>query len=117
VSGRVLAATKAAGTAHLDDTQVSTSPNPDLRGSSAGTGAVDFATGSFQITDVDHEMEWSSDSGGPIHPHAETTSEGEIAIGPTLYPAFGPGSIPSGWSKTPGRRNESDPGLASAHGF
>jgi hypothetical protein len=113
----VLAATKAAGTAHLDDTQVSTSPNPDLRGSSAGTGAVDFATGSFQITDVDHEMEWSSDSDGPIHPHTETTSEGEIAIGPTLSPAFGPGSIPSGWSKTPGRRNESDPGLASAHGF
>lgn len=77
---RVLAATKAAGTAHLDDTQVSTSPDPDLRGSSAGTGAIDFATGSFQIT-ADHEMEWSSDSGGPIHRHTETTSEGRSPSG------------------------------------
>ena len=113
----VLAATKAAGTAHLDYTGLGTSPNPLLRGSSSGSGVVDFASGTFRTSETDHEMEWSSQNGGPVHAQAQTTSESDIAIGSTLYQSFGPGGLPGGWMKTPGRRDEGALGLASADGL
>jgi hypothetical protein len=113
----VLAATQAAGTAHLDDTGLGTSPNPLLRDSSSGRGVVDFATGTFRTSETDHSMEWSSQDGGPVHAQAQTTSESDIAIGSTLYLSFGPEGLPSGWMKTPGRRDHSALGLASADGI
>jgi hypothetical protein len=113
----VLAATQAAGTAHLDYTGLSTSPNPLLRGSSSGSGVVDFAAGTFRTSETDHSMEWSSQNGRPVHAQAQTTSESDIAIGSTLYQNFGPESLPSGWMKSPGRRDKSALGLASADGI
>jgi hypothetical protein len=113
----VLAATEAAGTAHLDYTGLGTSPNRLLRGSSSGSGVVDFAAGTFRTSETDHSMEWSSQNGRPVHAQAQTTSESDIAIGSTLYENFGPGSLPSGWMKTPGRRDKGALGLASAEGI
>jgi hypothetical protein len=113
----VLAATHAAGTAHLDYTVLDTSPNPVLRGSSSGSGVVDFAAGTFRTSETDHSTEWSSQNGRPVHFQAQTTSESDIAIGSTLYESFGPGSISSNWTKTPGRRDEGALGLASVGGI
>jgi hypothetical protein len=113
----VLAATKAAGTAHLDYTSLGASPNPLLRGSSTGSGVVDFAAATFRTSETDHSMEWTSQDGRPVQAHAQTTSESDIAIGSTLYQNFGPGSGPSGWMKTSGRRDKSALGLGSADGF
>ena len=113
----VLATTEAAGTAHLDYIGLGTSPNPLLRGSSTGNGVVDFAAGTFRTSETDHSMEWTSQDGRPVHAQAQTTDESDIAIGSTLYQSFGPGSGPSGWMKTPGRRDKSALGLGSADGF
>jgi hypothetical protein len=113
----VLATTEAAGTAHLDYTVLGTSPNPLLRGSSTGTGVVDFAAGTYRTTETDHETGWSSQDGKPVHAHTQTTRESDIAIGSTLYQNFGPGNLPSGWMKTPVRRDKSALGLGSADGF
>jgi hypothetical protein len=113
----VLAMTEAAGTAHLDYTGLGTSPNPVLRDSSTGSGVVDFAAGTFRTIETDHSMEWSSQDGGPEHAQAQTTSESDIAIGSTLYQNFGPGNLPSGWTKTPGGRDKSELGLGSAAGI
>ena len=113
----VLAATKAAGTAHLDYTGLGTSPNPLLRGSSSGSGVVDFAAGTFRTSETDHETGWSSQDGAPQQAQAQTNSESDIAIGSTLYQNFGPGNLPSGWMKTPGRRDKSALGLGSAGGI
>jgi len=113
----VLATTEAAGTVHLDYTGNGTSPNPLLRDSSSGNGVVDFAAGTYRMIETDHSMEWSSQDGRPVHAQAQTTSESDIAIGSTLYQSFGEGSLPSGWMKTPGRRDESALGLGSADGI
>ncbi len=116
----VLAATQAAGTAHLDYTGLGMSPIPLLRGSSSGSGVVDFAAGTFRTSETDHSMEWSSQNGGPEHAQAQTTSESDIAIGSTLYQSFGPGGVSSDWMnwiKMPGRRNEGALGLGSADDF
>jgi hypothetical protein len=112
----VLAMTEAAGTAHLDYTGLGTSPNPLLRGTSTGSGVVDFAAGTFRTTETDRSMQWSSQDGGPEQAKAQTTSESDIAIGSTLYQSFGPGNLPSGWMKTPGGRDKSELGLGSAGG-
>jgi len=113
----VLAATEAAGTAHLDYTGIGTSPNPLLRDSSSGSGVVDFAASTFRWSDTDHSMEWSSQNGGPVDVQPQTTSESDIAIGSTLYQSFGPGGGSSNWMKTPGRRDKGALGLASADGI
>jgi hypothetical protein len=113
----VLAATQASGTAHLDYTGLSTSPNPLLRGSSSGSGVVDFAAGTYRTSETDHSTEWSSQNGRPVQAHAQTTSESDIAIGSTLYENFGPGNLPSGWTKTPDHRDKSALGLGSANGL
>jgi hypothetical protein len=46
----VLATTRAAGTAHLTFNEVTSSANPDLRGSSSGSGTVNFAVGTVRTT-------------------------------------------------------------------
>jgi hypothetical protein len=48
----VLATTERADTAQFSYTNVTSSPNADLRGSVAGSGAVAFATGDARVTEV-----------------------------------------------------------------
>ncbi len=112
----VWAKTKAAGTAHLDYAAVTTSPNPVLRGSAAGTGVVDFAAGSFRISEVQHQDDWTTGPGGRIQPHAETFAQAAIAVGPDVYLDLGP-TTTAGWAKESIPRNRSGLGLSAAAGF
>ena len=99
----VLATTKAAGTARLAFSSVTASKNPDLRGSSSGTGAIDFSARTMRTTEVQHQIEWSIGPGGVIDPRPETLSEDAIAIGPTLYQSLAPVGLGFGlhfgWTK------------------
>jgi len=113
----VLAATKAAGTAHLGFSQITTSPEPDLRGSGSGTGVVDFATRSFRVGETDRGIEVSSENGGPMRAHAETTTNGEIAIGRSVYEDFGLPGFEDNWTKQSLPRDEGALGLGSAGAF
>ena len=113
----VLAATKAAGSARLDLTGVSTSPHPLLRASSSGSGVVDFTSGTFRTSETDHSTEWSSDNGGPLHAQPQTTRFTDIGIGAALYQDFAPSGWPSSWTKMRDGRQKGDLGLASADGF
>jgi hypothetical protein len=85
----VLATTRAAGTAHLTFGEVTASANPDLRGSSLGSGTVNFAVGTVRTTEVQHQIDWSIAPGGAITPHPQTESETEIGVGSTLYVSNG----------------------------
>ncbi|HEX4434930.1 MAG TPA: hypothetical protein VH012_08865 [Acidimicrobiales bacterium] len=114
----VLATTKSAGTAHLTLITVATSPNPTLRSTSSGRGAVDFAAKTFEVSTVEHGMQWSSTDGGPSHARRTTTHDAQIAIGRTVYFNFDPGGgLGNTWSKEPLRRDESNLGLSPVIGF
>ena len=113
----VLAATKAAGTAQLRFTEVTQSSNPDLRGSTAGSGAVDFTAGTFRVSDVAHQLDWSISPTGAIQPHPETFGQGEVAIGRAVYQKFGISGPLDEWTKESFPRNEGALGLGSAGGF
>lgn len=111
----VLAATKAAGTAHLHFTGAAASPNPDLRGSASGSGVVDFATGSFRVSEEDHGIQWSSEDGGPLHRSPVIDREEQIAVGRTLY--FADLAVPDSWVSLTGGTRPGLLGLASVGGF
>jgi hypothetical protein len=112
----VLATTAAGGTAHLDYEEVTTSVNPVLRGTAAGGGVVDFAAGTFRVSQVDHQSDWTVGPGGQIEPHPETFVQASIAVGPVVYLNLGPtGRV--GWSKESIPRDRSGLGLGSANGF
>jgi hypothetical protein len=113
----VLAATKAAGTAQLQFTEVTASSNPDLRGSSTGSGVVDFAAGTFRVSDIAHQFDWTIGSTGRVLTHPETFGQKEIAIGPAVYQSIGADSPLSGWIREPTPRDDSAIGLGSADGF
>jgi hypothetical protein len=113
----VLAATKAAGSAHLHYSLITTSPNQDLRGSGSGSGVVDFATRNFRVSETDHGIEVSSENGGPMRAQAETTTNAQIAIGRSVYENFGRPGFEDNWTKLSIPRDEAALGLASAGGF
>jgi hypothetical protein len=81
----VLATTAQAGTAHFDYTHVTTSPNPDLRGTANGRGVVDFSRGSVRVTEVDRQIEFEGGPAGPSHAILSVTSDEEIIVGTGLY--------------------------------
>jgi hypothetical protein len=112
----VLARTEAAGTAHLEYAAVTASPDPVLRGSAAGRGVVDFTAGTFRISEVQHQDDWTIGPGGQIHPHAETIAQSAIAIGPAVYLSLGPTNV-AGWAKESIPRDQGGLGLDSAAGF
>ena len=97
----VLATTKAAGTARLAFSSITASKNPDLRGTSSGTGAIDFSVRTMRTTEVQHQIEWSIGPGGVIDPRPGTLSES--AIGSTLYQSLAPVGLGFGlhvgWTK------------------
>jgi hypothetical protein len=112
----VLAATKAAGTAHLRYTAITTSADPTLRGSTAGSGVVDFRAGTFSVNEVLHQNDWTVGPGATIDAHAETVAQSMIAVGPTLYLSLGPAGI-TRWAKESNLRDETALGLGSALNF
>jgi hypothetical protein len=83
----VLASTERAGSAHFSYTHVTSSPNPDLRGSLSGHGVVDFTTGDVRVTEVDHDITFSSTGNQPLHPVPTTSTEDAIVIRGTVYQA------------------------------
>ncbi len=83
----VLAATEKAGSAHFSYTQVTSSPNAELRGSLSGRGVVDFTTGDSHVTEVDHDISFSATGHEPLHPVPSTSTEDAIVVGGTVYQA------------------------------
>jgi hypothetical protein len=83
----VLATTEKAGSARLSYTQITSSPNADLRGSIAGSGAVNFVTGDARVTEVDHDVSFSSTNNQPLHPVHSTNIMHAIVVGGTVYQA------------------------------
>ena len=81
----LLATTEKAGTARFSYTQVTLSPNANLRGSLAGHGMVNFVTGDARATEVDHDVSFSSTGNQPLHPVHSTTTSNAVVIGGTVY--------------------------------
>src|SRR5271168_4969549 len=71
----VLASTERAASAHFSYTHVTSSPNPDLRGSLSGHGVVDFTTSDVRVTEVDHDITFTSTGKQPLHPVPSTNTE------------------------------------------
>jgi hypothetical protein len=83
----VLATTQKAGSAHFSYIQVTSSPNPELRGTLSGHGVVDFITGDVRVTEVDHDISFSATGSQPLHPVHSTSTEDAIVVGRTVYQA------------------------------
>jgi hypothetical protein len=81
----VLASTERAGSAHFSYTHVTSSPNPELRGSLSGHGEVDFTTGNVRVSEVDHDITFSASGNQPLHPVSSTSTDDAIVIGETIY--------------------------------
>jgi hypothetical protein len=83
----VLATTQRAGTARFSYAQVTTSPNADLRGSLSGHGEVNLVTGDTQVTEVDHDISFTSTDNQPLHPVHSSNTVKAVVIGGTVYQA------------------------------
>jgi hypothetical protein len=83
----VIATTEGAGSAHFSYSNVTSSPNPELRGSLAGHGEIDFTTGDVRATEVDHDITFSATGHHPLRPVRSTTTLDAIVIGGTVYQA------------------------------
>jgi hypothetical protein len=81
----LLATTEKAGTARFSYTQITSSPNANLRRSLSGHGTANLVTDDAGVTEVDHEVGFNSTNGGPIHPVHTTTTVHAIVIGGTVY--------------------------------
>ena len=72
----------------------------------------------IRTSEMEHQIEWSSRTGGLIHAQAQTTSEGAIGIGSTLYQSLGPGGHVGQLDEdSPFRATRAHSGWASADGF
>jgi hypothetical protein len=75
---KLLATTARAGSAHFTYSHVTSSPNPDLRGTITGSGAVNFTAGTVEVSEVDQQVELVP-SGGLFQPHAgQQPSQNEV---------------------------------------
>jgi hypothetical protein len=81
----VLATTERAETARFSYTHVTSSPDADLRGSLSGEGEVNFATDDVQVSEVDHDVSFSSTGKQPLHPVHSSNTAKAIVIGGTVY--------------------------------
>lgn len=73
----VLAATARAGSARFTYWHVTESPNPVLRSSIAGSGAVDFTTGAVQVAEV--ERQGVTSPAGLVPPHTTPPALNTVA--------------------------------------
>ncbi len=83
----VLATTEKAGSAHFSYIHVTSSPNPELRGTLSGHGVVDFTTGDVRVTEVDRDISFSATGNQPLHPVHSTSTEDAIVVRGTVYQA------------------------------
>ncbi len=83
----VIAATEGAGSAHFSYAHVTSSPNPELRGSLSGHGEVDFTTDDVRVSEVDRDISFSSSGNQPLRPVSSTSATDAIVIGGTVYQA------------------------------
>ena len=83
----VLATTEHEGSARFTYTQITSSPNPELRGTLSGSGVVNFAKGDARATEVDHDITFSSTNNQPLRPVHSTNIEKAIVVGGTTYEA------------------------------
>jgi hypothetical protein len=82
----VLAATADAGTARIAYNQITTSSNRDLRAQLHGSGQIDFTSGDVRTSEVQHSVQFSSDSpDGPLQATPTTNRTDQIGIGKTEY--------------------------------
>ena len=72
----LLAATARAGSARFSYMHVTDSPNPVLRNTVAGSGAVDFTTGAVQVAEVERQR--VSSTAGLLLPHT-TPAQNTVA--------------------------------------
>jgi hypothetical protein len=89
----LLATTARAGTARVTYSQVNASPNPEMRDSIIGRGAVDFVTGAVRVSQVERQA--GDVASGARQPHpgpaAFTPIAGTIAtigVGKAVYEEF-----------------------------
>ncbi len=74
----LLATTARAGSAHFTYSHVTASPNPALRGTITGSGAVNFTAGTVRVSEVDQQVQFVQ-SGGLFQPHTgQQPSQNEV---------------------------------------
>jgi hypothetical protein len=97
----VLAATAAAGSAHLHFSSVTTVSSPLPDSVTTGTGVVDFRRGSYRVTQLFRDRAKESTNGGPPRAVLQTWKEESIAIGQSIFTRLEePPPFPaSGWAK------------------
>jgi hypothetical protein len=83
-----LAATERAGSAHFSYAHVTSSPNPELRGTLRGHGEVDFRTDDVRVSEVDRDISFTATGNQPLHPVSSTSTTDAIVIGGTVYQAI-----------------------------
>jgi hypothetical protein len=83
----VLATTKRAATARFSYAQITSSPNAELRGSLSGHGVANFVTGDARVTEVDHDISFSSTNNQPMHPVHSNNTLKTIVVGGIVYQA------------------------------
>jgi hypothetical protein len=109
----VVAATKSAGTAHLQFANVTTSPDPSQASKSAGIGVIDFSSGDFRVTALFRQQLFESINGGALRLTDQISGQETIAIGQTVYNSLNPSPPFGEWAKVHYPRDErQDFGLA-----
>lgn len=111
----VVATTEAAGTAHFQFVDVTTSADSSQASKSAGVGVLDFANGDFRVTSLFRQHQFESVNGGAPRLTDRVWGEETIGIGETVYNKL-PAPPPFGyWAKVHYPRNErQDFGLAAS---
>ena len=83
----VLTTTESAGSAHFSYTHVTSSPNPELRGSLSGHGEADFSTDDVRVTEVDRDISFESTGNQALHPVSSTSTVDAIVIDGSVFQA------------------------------
>lgn len=102
----VVAATVAAGTAHLRFVNVTTSTDPSQDSKSVGVGVVDFSHEDYRVKELSRQNQFESTNGSPLRLTDQVWGENEIAIGGTLYMNLDPSGPGGGWAKVRFPRND-----------
>ena len=109
-----LAATARAGSARFTYSHVTTSSNPDLRGTLSGYGVVNFTRGDVRVTEVDRDVTFQGGPLGDRHATPSTQSLKAVGIGRALYQSYD-APVNLHWMKLSfARQPRSNLGLAEA---
>ena len=82
-----LASTDKAGSADFSYSCITSSLNPELRGSISGHGLVDFSDGDVRVTEIDHDISFSATGNEALRPVSSTSTLEAIVVGRTVYQA------------------------------